>query len=75
MAITYQKSDEKSKEGGNNFTQVDDFPRLVDQMRDGGLATMLIYDVVNFNELIRKLLQIVYSTVMFWESLDLSELV
>jgi hypothetical protein len=30
------------------FTQVDDFPRLVEQMKATGIATMLIEKVVDF---------------------------
>jgi len=37
-------------------------------MKTDDLATLLLDQVVDFNDLVRKLLQIVYSAVMFWDN-------
>ncbi len=46
------------------YTQVDDFPRLVDQMKSSGIAQMFLDQVIDFSELMRKLLQVIYTAVM-----------
>jgi hypothetical protein len=56
------------------YTQVDDFPRLVEQI-SGNIAQNLLFKVVNFNGLISKLLQIIYKAVMFCDSPEVSSLV
>jgi hypothetical protein len=56
------------------YTQVDDFPRLVEQMSNG-IAANLLENVINFNGLISKLLYIIYKAVMFSDSSDVSQLV
>ena len=38
------------------YTQVDDFPRLVEQMKQSGIARLLLDQVIDFQELMRKLL-------------------
>ena len=40
----------------NTYTQVDDFPRLVEQMKQNGIAQLLLDQVIDFSELMRKLL-------------------
>lgn len=62
-----QQPDEKVRP---TLTQVDDFPRLVEQMKHGSLAVLLLEQVIDFTVLTRKLLQIVYSVVMFWSRND-----
>ena len=49
----------------NTYTQVDDFPRLVEQMKQSGIAEMLLDQVIDFNALMRKLLQIIYAAVVY----------
>ena len=44
---------------------MDDFPRLVEQIKQNGLAQMLLDQVIDFSELMRKLLQIIYSAVIY----------
>lgn len=51
----------------NTYTQVDDFPRLVEQMKQSGIAQTLLDQVIDFSELMRKLLQIIYAAVIYQE--------
>ena len=51
----------------NTYTQVDDFPRLVEQMKQNGIAQLLLDQVIDFSELMRKLLQIIYTAVIYQE--------
>lgn len=57
---------EKQEKNANTFTQVDDFPRLVEQMKSTNIATFLIEKVVDFTALVRKLLAIIHSAVVYW---------
>ena len=47
----------------NTYTQVDDFPRLIEQMK-GTLATQILDGVIDFTALMRKLMQIVFAAVI-----------
>ena len=40
----------------NTYTQVDDFPRLVEQMKQSGLASQILDGVIDFTALMRKLM-------------------
>ena len=51
----------------NTYTQVDDFPKLVEQMKQNGIAQQLLDNVIDFSELMRKLLQIIYTSVLYQE--------
>ena len=56
------------------YTQVDDFPRLVEQI-SGSIAQNLLFKIVNFNGLTSKILSIIYKAVMFCDSPEVSSLV
>lgn len=51
----------------NTYTQVDDFPRLVEQMKSNGIAQLLLDQVIDFQGLMRKLLHIIYTAVIHQE--------
>ena len=70
----YKEEPQPSQETNQFYTQVDDFPRLVDQIK-GPIAQNLLDNVVNFNGLISKLLQITFKAIMFSDSNEISSLV
>lgn len=70
-ADVYSQQTFNNKPNDQLYTQVDDFPRLVEQI-NGPIAQNLIDKVINFNGLIAKLLQIIYKAVMFCDSPEVS---
>lgn len=61
-----------AKAGGSISTQVDDFPKLIEQMSQKGIAKTILASV-DFGSFVRKLLQIVQASTCVFSKLDLSE--
>lgn len=56
-------NDDNRLSGGQVGAQVDDFPRLIEQMRQKAIAANLLENVVDFASLIQKLLVITHTAL------------
>ncbi|CDW85633.1 ubiquitin carboxyl-terminal hydrolase family protein [Stylonychia lemnae] len=72
--IYSQQTFTKPNNDNQLYIQVDDFPRLVDQMSNG-IAKNLLEKVINFNDLISKLLYLIHKSTQFSDSNEASSLV
>jgi len=61
-----------AKAARSTSTQVDDFPKLIEQMSQRGIAKSILANV-DFGSFVRKLLQIVQTSTCVFSNLDLTD--